>query len=606
MFGLVACSSGPGSLQEEESVGTVRSAVQDNNTGAAYNSDCYWTYHVPLPPPWNATTTTNGTWTNKGPYTDTFTGDFNGTIYSWTTSDPQAPGVCVVNAHSSQAFDIICQGTGGNACFWEGPNVRTPPASGTPSVSTGSGCSSCHAGENVFLTHYSLPGQPQHATNLNGTTGWMPNWYQPVIDQWSGQNPDPGTTQVSTFRTSTSNCLGCHAGAPGGRFPQLSNGSGFCTTAFEAVIDRPSVGNGTIGGMPPNFSNGSPNDCTPGVSCAKQTDPFVQDMMTACGLTPPNWVSSTGAVPAYRGTLAGGGTGSNQSIYAIGTNFQIFQWTGSYWFGTDGGVDGNDHPTISVGGNGNVWTFINSALSAFVAPPRSCIPNNGTCHWQQIRIGDRVSQVAAGDGLHPFFIDTSGYVIYHFNGSSFVQEVAGSWQGRTTGGKLVQIAAGTDGDAWAVDSHGVVIHREGSSWVQRQPSLGGAANVNAIAVGDANHVWASTSSPLGIFNFFPGTTPVWQHHCPLAVPGGGNACNTTNSRFVAIGVSPAPDFDAWAINSAGQIYRVDNNRVVNRNNAVDDFSLFNTPSTTQFAQVSSGGGWAMTATSTGALYLYSQ
>jgi hypothetical protein len=286
LAGASGCSGGvPGTGAEE--VGTTEGAITDNSSGLAYQTDCK-NAGVPLPPPWGTANIGPGkSWTAKGTFSDSFTGQDGGNI--WYAS--MSGGVCVINAHlEAGAFDVICQGTNGHACFWEGAQSENPPAGSIQvlennwspfgSIVTHGGqgtatsfCTGCHAGGNAFITHYNPGSSPPDALDLTAVPGWMPKtYYNPLTSAGSVQNPGPDP--FAYYPASTSGCLTCHAkGGTGGQFPLLLTAGlgGFCQILAE-VTNRP----GSRAGMPPG------NMCTPDVDCAAQTDPFVLAMLSNC------------------------------------------------------------------------------------------------------------------------------------------------------------------------------------------------------------------------------------------------------------------------------------------------------------------------------------
>jgi hypothetical protein len=281
----------------------------------AYNNECSnSTNKVPLPPLWGTTKLGDGlnnTWKDNQIYTDAYVFGGGGHIYYSINQSAATPGICVINAHFQMSctadapgtFDVICQGTNGKACFWEGVLGTDPPSTtmnlfptlkgGTdlntnePTVTS---CTNCHAGDNVFIAHQA----PGHPLNLGSL--WNPSsWMNPLVKGGSVQNPAPPANQFLGFPASTSNCTGCHVQGNGGRFPKLSayqppvpaGDASFCKL-LDVITNRP----GDQSGMPPSGT-------CPNGNCAAQTDPFVKQMLERCyhgvdaGTTPA--ISSRGA-----------------------------------------------------------------------------------------------------------------------------------------------------------------------------------------------------------------------------------------------------------------------------------------------------------------------
>jgi hypothetical protein len=329
---------------------------------STYAADCV-AAGVPLPPSWGSFNIGAGkSWTDRLIYTDTFLEELQGHIYFSQIASPA--GLCVINAHgdvnSANLFDVICQGaTNGKACFWEGTQVPAPvphdvnlvngswTPTGSPVVSgiaanphPGTlGCTNCHAGQNVFISHF----VPNHPLNLLGVaTGWMPTtWYSPVDDPVLPQNAGPDT--FVEYPASTSNCLSCHVqGGQAGPFPRLSTvgyqseaGETYCQV-LKAVANRPSA----EGGMPPG------NTCDPFIdmNCAGQTDPFVIEMLNTCdGLA----VSRANSPVAVEATAAQGGVADHAVVDKWVSGFrQVWQLDNSFSGGHFNGWTGTDQTNI--------------------------------------------------------------------------------------------------------------------------------------------------------------------------------------------------------------------------------------------------------------------
>jgi hypothetical protein len=283
--------------------------------GTAYAAQCK-AKGVPLPPNWGG----NMLWklnnvagvgtSNRGKWRDGFTG-LTGAVYGYQSTSATEPGVCVLAAHDEELFDVICQGTNGKACFWEGIQRPDPPAQPVVLASTtqsttfvkggtdlgNANCTRCHVGQNAFINHYDelFQGGGTHPMNLRYMTGYMIQniWYDPIVPaSWHANAP---ADKFPGYPASNTKCRDCHKpGAYGGDFPALSSTSdGYCSI-LSSITDRPSVGwfsDGTVesrGGMPAS----GVNTCTPGTNCAKQIDPFVKAMLEV-GCTSP--LSSTWA-----------------------------------------------------------------------------------------------------------------------------------------------------------------------------------------------------------------------------------------------------------------------------------------------------------------------
>jgi hypothetical protein len=267
-----------------------------------YSSYCL-SQGVPMPPPWGASYQgppgSGKPWIKTGHFTGAemyINFAAGGDIYYASVPG----GLCVIAAHNDMPgqpslFDLICQNaTTGKACFWESNRYPAPPPNAETSASsvtlvapgdTGyvatptTICTSCHAGANAFLTHYSLGGS-KHPTDLNGTSGWMPaNWFNPIVpaSNWP-LNPKPSKDVLADYPTST--CYSCHRpGGSGGQFPDLTTvRGGYCDVLRSAATTY----TGTQGVMPPAGGQ-TPNDS------------FVKAALASCnGTTRPKYAGLTG------------------------------------------------------------------------------------------------------------------------------------------------------------------------------------------------------------------------------------------------------------------------------------------------------------------------
>jgi hypothetical protein len=562
-FALVACSSAPApDSASQETVGTVTSAEYTTTSGAAYASLCS-SNGVPLPPEWGP----NLGWNYNGSYNDGFTG-FMGCIYYAKSSS----GICVANyCGPHNQFDIICQGTNGNACFWESntdPTTLPAPPSGTPValappgsqpvVYGGTGlndntCTMCHAGENVFLTH----DDPGHATNLIGTLGWMPSaWYQPIIA--SGPPDNPGPQSFAGYPTSTSNCLTCHtspaSGGTGGRFPSLSQMQsvidGTYCSILAYVVNHPS----SQGGMPPG------NTCTPWSNCAAQTDPFVQAMLINCGFR-GTWAGPMGG---NRGSMAGvsaqGIAPQGGNIWGVDIWNDIYYWNATTQSWLSAGFEPNccSHQAQVVasgsgatGGNdGIAW------VASGVANYRlECNISNGCGTSTGATVlpigGNALHGIVSPAPTEAWGIDQYGTLNHSGNLSAFQQ--IGS-----APGSLYQIAMSPDYDGgsgcstlWLLTTNENLYKcsdtHSGSTYTytftQVQPPSG--YHPYGVAVADANNVWIiPQSGDVGAFKY----------------TGSGWTSYFSGAAFVQIVAGPSlfPEVPAevWAFDGSGYVYRL--------------------------------------------------
>jgi hypothetical protein len=287
---VAACDPGTGASTPQGGEASQSSALITTRSGSDYANQCA-AAGVPLPPPWgaymNGLEGTGHSWQYRNPksVTDSYTGFEAADVYYYVATTAPT-GVCVIAAHTGPtgagAFDMICQGSNGKACFWEDP-LRSPAApTDVPidlvSVLPGGAalpsptCTTCHAGQNAFITH------PigNHPLNLTGLADWMPSsYFEPLFPRGMPQNSAP--LHPEAYPASTSNCTGCHAQgaqAKAGQLPDVTVPAytgGYCSL-LNAIVHLP----GSQGGMPPN------NTCTNG-TCTADSDPFVQALLARCG-----------------------------------------------------------------------------------------------------------------------------------------------------------------------------------------------------------------------------------------------------------------------------------------------------------------------------------
>jgi hypothetical protein len=262
-------------------------AIETTGPGSQYWSQCQAS-GVPFPRPWGRATVGDapGQWTARGTLDDSYISPLPVDVYTLSSASP--PGVCAIAIRADGTFDVICQGTNGNTCFWEAepnfwpkrgfaspppkvpatelPIVGLVPAAPDQSVA----CTQCHAGENAFITHVTAG----HPTNQRALAGWLPSaTYTPIIPK--GWIPNAAVLSASDYPRS---CLGgCHdVGAPAGagRLPRLRDVDARFCELLKTVTSTPA----SRGGMPPRAA-----DCTPSVDCPLDVDGEVKQMMASCG-----------------------------------------------------------------------------------------------------------------------------------------------------------------------------------------------------------------------------------------------------------------------------------------------------------------------------------
>jgi hypothetical protein len=310
-------------------------ATAITTAGAAYAQDCA-NAGVPLPPTWSS----NGLyWQRNNRPTNNFQGNSFEAIdggYSWYAVSYNPPGMCVILAHVSGGttanFDVICQGSNGKACFWEGSQPWEPTANGVVLTSTNQAdipnppfvvggtdllthdhCTKCHAGENAFITHV---GQPTDMSGMNWPPAnyWWPTaYYDPLVPAQFPQNRRPETFPGYPPSNSGPNgfaCVTCHtsgAQTPGGRFPELSSelDNNYCR-----IVEEISNRNSSTDGMPLG------NACNPSQTCALQNDNFVKAIVNVgCKITGPK----SGKWGVFQMNRQAGASFNSPTKFALGT-----------------------------------------------------------------------------------------------------------------------------------------------------------------------------------------------------------------------------------------------------------------------------------------------
>jgi hypothetical protein len=206
--------------------------------------------------------------------------------------------------------------------------------------------------------------------------------------------------------------------------------------------------------------------------------------------------------------------GKNGSVWATGTNGNIYRWNGSSWQTMPGGAS-----RIAVDPSGNAWV-VNSAGYIYKYTPS----NNG---WElkpglasDIGIGADGSVWVIGRNTVP-----GGYDIYKWNGSNWSMVPGGA----------LRIAVDPTGNAWVVNNSGTVFHYNGTSWDVKP------GNVKDIGVGANGAIWC-TGADLNIY--------LWDGSNWKMQTGGASQ------------ISVAPDGNAWVVNSGGQVFHTNNTAVV--------------------------------------------
>jgi hypothetical protein len=574
----------------------VRSADTTTTSGNAYADKCLKA-GVPLPPSWGGPKSQwkqNGT----GAIADSYVGGsfLNGedSIFWWESQAPSPAGICVAKAGpiGVNAFDAICQGSNGKACFWEGtsqtglpapttavtlvsPNTGTTEAlQGGTGIGAGDSCTRCHAGQNAFITH----DVASNATDLVGEPYWMlPNtMYDPIVQAGYPQNPGPQS--LTSYPTSTTGCTTCHwPTGPGGQFPTMLTpqfDGNYCVILLAAT-NRPALQSG----MPPIN-----NTCTSGTTCAAQTDPFAQALLSNCGVR-GSWSGPTGgsSAPLVTGVssnvlfASGNGTiSTDQSAAGNGNTWAIDQWNDVYyWDGTSqswiwttendccteqgqivaGGANlpGDNFAWLATGSN-NYRIECNLGVDVGGI---TCGTNGGVV--TQIG-GNAVHGLVSPNANEAWGIDQNGVLNHSINGAAFVQVSTPQ-----TPKQLAISPFDSNCDTlWAVSTGGVVFRctKRGSSYTFSDVATLNGVKASSIAVADgpvtqpatANNVWITVPNEVGAYRY---NGSGWTQYASGAV-------------FVQIVAGPGSndplDFpipaEVWALDVSGNIYRFFGNSFV--------------------------------------------
>ncbi len=256
-----------------------------SSSGQAYWNECA-AAGVPNPPQWNSSS-----WVRRGATCSTDSQCTGGgvcmggrctlgpevisgvsEVFTYTSTSPA--GLCIAlprrATKTSTVYDvvgIICQGNNtSRACFWDNKNRFQDPSATisvteqvtiptSPKIIGGAAlagnsqgvCTSCHAGENIFIIH------PRTSLDVGNTTA--KNWVRPYVAASWPQNVGPGKelerVGSSTAATGGQPCSACHNKATGRRFPRLEDSAGYCSVALWSYTNIMTPANFPTAGMPP-------------------------------------------------------------------------------------------------------------------------------------------------------------------------------------------------------------------------------------------------------------------------------------------------------------------------------------------------------------------
>lgn len=170
-------------------------------------------------------------------------------VFKYTSTSPN--GICIAlprratkTSTTYNVLGIICQGNDtSRACLWDNNSSTSISTTETVSIPSsnkiiggaalnGNGqgtCTSCHAGENIFIIH------PRTSLDVTGTTA--KNWVRPLVASSWPQSVGPGKEmdRVGSYASNGTGgqpCSACHNKAAGRRFPRLEDVPGYCSVAL--------------------------------------------------------------------------------------------------------------------------------------------------------------------------------------------------------------------------------------------------------------------------------------------------------------------------------------------------------------------------------------
>jgi hypothetical protein len=461
-------------------------------------------------------------------------------------------------------------------------------------------CSDCHSGRNAFIVH------PNGATDLIGrklvtsSTDWWPlAWPAPIVPAWDPQAAplgaawpeNPGPQPATGYNGNA--CFGCHQeSGTGGLFPMLTaaNPMYFDLVLYPAASranatcsDATDI-NCPLGAMPPYL-------VAPATSI---DDPFVTGMFNHTDHT----LEQVGKRYAeFRTQLLpppGGGTLLNglstlSTLYNVGysrnaTPFGVspagkvvmYDPITMKWITTKPVANQATSGTadqVSVSANQWIWTLKQSGGTSHVCASDvlSC-KAGGACNWVcDVSASHSYYQIVAGGGEVVWAIDAGKHTLWAtfpslsgYSPDSFF--AMGDWP---VADPIAQVTGGFDGDVWVLSANGNISHQHGGggpdpdakfsgTWDSIPPPPGG----KTVSLSAANHddVWAASSA--GLFRYVPSGN-AWEQYC---LPGGCTGAGFTT--VVAGGDSTGWVADVWALDSAGNVYRVDRTMGLNADSIV--------------------------------------
>ncbi|HVZ70750.1 MAG TPA: malectin domain-containing carbohydrate-binding protein [Polyangia bacterium] len=496
-------------------------------------------------------------------------------------------------------------------------------------------CADCHSGRNAFNNH---PGTATdiHNRNLVATANdWFPAaWPAPIVPAWDPRqgalgapwprNPGPQA------EVGNDQCFGCHNNTTGlgsgGLFPSVSLVTQtWCQQVFREAAFRtnPDCSADTdftcpSGAMPPYVvsTQNALNDPFVALMSAPATGNCNEDFRTQLA-TPPGGGTVLNA--PYAMTNMASSPFNEAMTFAVSTAGKVITYdpVQMKWITTSGINKDSSGKTIvppgtvsqvSVGFDGSVWALSSSGGLQYVCGATPTCPaedfcnppcdSSGKCDWicDQTGYGGTYKQIAVTGGGPVWAVDGGGYVLYESvvdHHSPYRPDslfAANSWP---VGDGIAQLSVTLDGNRlWVLSTQGHISKQnnpftgDGSSFTTIAPPSGG--KVVSIAAANELDIWVASST--GVYKLLSNNT--WERHCPTT------GCGTSFTAVSGGGQSGYNNAEIWALDTAGNAYRVDRLMGSTTN------SLVKVPGATLSHIWVGGQGDVMGATSAGTVYSF--
>jgi hypothetical protein len=459
-------------------------------------------------------------------------------------------------------------------------------------------CSDCHSGRNAFNNH------PNTATDLPGrglisaSSGWFPAaWPSPIVPDWDpGSSPlgkpwplNPGPQPATGFSPTT--CFNCHKeGGTGGLFPAVSQATPrYCATMLNEATGRPNRAcsasdiNCPTGAMPFSLSATAPSS----------GDEFSKGMLRHHYGQCVTEFRTTFAKPPLASGSAPTLLNAPQTLGLWYYDTQNLRPASTFAINSAGKIVSYDSykrtwststqsaSMISMGADRSLWMIKKSGSTSYICAANADLCTGATCTWKCDTAGyNGYAGIFAGNGKVIWALDNSrlnlwGYLSTgsgQYTGDAF--NAMGEWD---PSDPIRTIAVGGDGDMWVLTQQGHIQHQVNdglnAEW-QTWPTPPGGTTLS-IAVANGSDVWTGSSTGLYHWDW---QAAAWQKHCPTT------ACTTSFTALAAGGQeqvpvgtvydpnSPYQPFDRvadiFAIDTAGNVYRVDQTKGLTVNSLI--------------------------------------